>query len=48
MKKKSYENPESELIIVRLEGNFCGTNVTDSPSNGFGDNNLGDLDDDGQ
>ena len=25
MKKKLYENPESELITVRFEGNFCAT-----------------------
>ncbi len=23
MNKKHYENPESELIVVRIEGNFC-------------------------
>jgi len=26
MNKKNYENPESELITVRFEGNFCATN----------------------
>ena len=25
MKKKAYLNPESELLIVRFEGNFCQT-----------------------
>ncbi len=25
MKKKIYENPESELFTVRFEGNFCAT-----------------------
>ncbi len=25
MIKKTYENPESELLIVRFEGNFCAT-----------------------
>ena len=23
MNKKTYENPESELITIRFEGNFC-------------------------
>ena len=25
MIKKNYENPESELLIVRFEGNFCAS-----------------------
>ena len=25
MNKKTYENPESELLMVRFEGNFCAT-----------------------
>lgn len=33
MIKKTYENPESELLIVRFEGNFC-TSPGDYSDNG--------------
>ena len=46
IKKLLYSAPEAELLVVRFEENFCETIKSDSPSNDFGDNNLGDLDDD--
>ena len=33
MKKKLYENPEAELLMVRFEENFCATGW-DSPATG--------------
>ena len=26
IKKQRYSAPEAELLVVRFEGNFCGTN----------------------
>jgi len=43
MKKKLYENPESELITVRFEGNFCTTGV---PGGAGGDDTIVDDEDD--
>lgn len=40
IKKCMYEAPEAELLLVRFEGNFCGT--TDG---GFGDQNADPEDD---
>lgn len=46
MIKKTYENPESELLIVRFEGNFC-TSPGDpgTPNGDYRDNPLDDLGD---
>lgn len=46
MIKKTYENPESELLIVRFEGNFC-TSPGDpgTPNGDYSDNPLEDLGD---
>lgn len=43
MKKKLYENPESELITVHFEGNFCTTGV---PGGAGGDDTIVDDEDD--
>lgn len=42
MKKKLYENPETELLVVRFEGNFCATGV---PGGAGGDDTIVDDDD---
>ena len=35
IKKRLYETPETELLIVRFEENFCGTNDgTEKPIDG--------------
>ena len=41
--KTFYEAPEAELILARFEENIMSPN---SAGDGFGDNDLGDLDDD--
>ena len=38
MMKKKYENPESELLIVRFEGNFCTTGNYGDPGQPGGPN----------
>ena len=35
IKKSIYEAPETELLLVKFEENFCGTN-----GGGFGDTNA--------
>lgn len=35
LKKQLYAAPEAELLVVRFEENFCGTN-----GGGFGDTNA--------
>ena len=44
MKKKHYENPETELITVRFEKNIMSLNGSGTGYNGDG-NDLGELDD---
>lgn len=47
IKKSFYEAPDAELLLVRFEGNFCGTNdpngtepsEVDDPFDGWGDGN---------
>lgn len=46
-KKQLYETPETELLAVRFEENFCGTNVPGSADGGFeSEHDLGGLGDD--
>ena len=44
MIKKHYEIPESELLLVKFEENFCGT--TSDPKGGIPDFTSDDVDDD--
>lgn len=44
MKKKTYENPESELITVRFEENILLSGEGNSANNGYDDeNDLGEI-----
>lgn len=38
----SYETPSVTVLDVQVEGVLCESGL-DSPSNGYGDNNLGDI-----
>ena len=43
LKKQFYEAPDAELFEVRFEENIMSPNT---PGSGYGDNDMGDLDDD--
>lgn len=40
---QTYNAPSVEVLDLQVEGILCGSDGSDSPSNGYGDNNLGDI-----
>lgn len=43
MRKKNYEEPQTELIMVRFEENILSGETTNRADNGYEDNELGEI-----
>lgn len=41
--RQTYVSPEVTSIVIESEGVLCGSPVFDSPGNGYGSNDLGDI-----
>ena len=40
---QTYQSPSLEVLDVLVEGILCASDGWDSPSNGYGDNDLGEI-----
>lgn len=43
VREQDYCAPEMNVLDITVEGVLCTSGYVDSPGNGYGDNNMGDI-----